>query len=65
MVVEAREWCNESTSDRFDPVNPEGGASLRGMLTNNLSLLLPAFHAYIVPFLDMVPLPDYFWHARI
>jgi hypothetical protein len=28
LLVEAREWCHQSTSSRPDPLNPEAGASL-------------------------------------
>jgi hypothetical protein len=31
VVVEAREWCRQLTVARPDPLNPEGGASLRVM----------------------------------
>lgn len=35
-VVEAREWCNETTCSRPDPVSPESGASRRATLVSHL-----------------------------
>jgi hypothetical protein len=36
IVAEAREWCNEMTTARPDPVDPEGGASRRATLVNHV-----------------------------
>jgi hypothetical protein len=30
LIVQAREWCHETTISRPDPLNPESGATLRG-----------------------------------
>ena len=36
VVVRAREWCNEITTGRPDPLNPEGGASRRVTVVHHL-----------------------------
>ena len=36
VLVEAREWCRQLTRARPDPLNPEGGASLRVMQVHYL-----------------------------
>jgi hypothetical protein len=36
VVVRAREWCNESTTGRPDPLNPESGASRRVTVVHHL-----------------------------
>ena len=36
LVVSAREWCNETTSTRPDPLNPESGASLQVTLVHHI-----------------------------
>ena len=35
-IVQAREWCNETTTSRPDPLNPESGATLRVTLVNHV-----------------------------
>ena len=35
-IVQAREWCNETTTSRPDPLNPESGATLRVTLINHV-----------------------------
>ena len=36
MIVQAREWCNETTTSRPDPLNPESGATLRVTLVKHV-----------------------------
>lgn len=36
IVVQAREWCHETTTSRPDPLNPESGATLRVTLVNHV-----------------------------
>ena len=36
MIVQAREWCHETTISRPDPLNPESGATLRVTLVNHV-----------------------------
>ena len=36
VAIEAREWCNETTCSRPDPVSPESGASRRATLVSHL-----------------------------
>ena len=36
LIVQAREWCNETTTSRPDPLNPESGATLRVTLVNHV-----------------------------
>jgi hypothetical protein len=36
MIVQAREWCNETTTSRPDPLNPESGATLKVTLVTHV-----------------------------
>src|ERR1700687_2154194 len=36
LIVRAREWCNETTAARPDPLNPESGASMRVTVVHHL-----------------------------
>jgi hypothetical protein len=36
VIVRAREWCNETTAARPDPLNPESGASMRVTVVHHL-----------------------------
>ena len=35
VIVQAREWCNETTTSRSDPLNPESGATLKVTSVNH------------------------------
>jgi hypothetical protein len=35
-IIQAREWCNETTTSRPDPLNPESGATLRVTSVNHV-----------------------------
>lgn len=36
LVIQAQEWCNETTTARPDPLSPESGASMRATVVHHL-----------------------------